>query len=317
MYNKLKIEPLQNSTMKIAFKMVVLMAAAIAFTSCVGKKKYVDLQSQLTQSQSSLESCGDDLLKYKQDLTKAENDLSNEIASASNTAKLREEQMKDLRGQITDLQSSRNQQMQQVEGLTVLSKAAADNIDKTLVQLASRDEYINNLRSAKNKADSMNLALAINLTQSLDVDINDEDVDIRVDKTVVMINLSDKMLYRSGSSRLTARANDVLGKIAKIIKARPELEVMVEGYTDDQSISTDCIQDNWDLSVKRATSVVRVLQENFEVDPNKLIAAGRGEYNAKADNQTMEGRSLNRRTRIILMPKIEQFYDLLDPEKGK
>ncbi|AWW00302.1 OmpA/MotB family protein [Arcticibacterium luteifluviistationis] len=300
--------------MKLTTRIAVILMASAAFTSCVSKKKFTGLQSQLAQSQSSLESCSDDLLKYKQDLTKAENDLANERASASNTSKLREEQIADLRGQVSDLQSARNQQMQQVEGLTVLSKAAADNIDKTLVQLAQRDEYINLLRNAKSKADSMNLALAVNLTKSLDIDIEDEDVEIKVDRTVVMINLSDKMLYRSGSSRITAKANDVLGKIAKIIKSRPELDVMVEGYTDDQSINTDCIQDNWDLSVKRATSVVRVLQKNFGVDPDKLIAAGRGEYNAIATNETREGRSTNRRTRIILMPKVEQFYDLLNPD---
>jgi chemotaxis protein MotB len=300
--------------MNIASKIGLVFAAAIVFSSCVGKKKFVDLQSQLTQSQTSLESCSDDLLKYKQDLTKAENDLANERSNASNTSKLREEQMADLRGQISDLQSARNQQMQQVEGLTVLSQAANDNIDKTLAQLEQRDKYINLLRAAKTKTDSINLALAVNLTNSLDIDIEDEDVEIKVDRTVVMINLSDKMLYRSGSSRITAKANDVLGKIAKIIKARPDLEVMVEGYTDDQAINTDCISDNWDLSVKRATSVVRVLQENFGIDPNKLIAAGRGEYNAITSNETKEGRAVNRRTRIILMPKLEQFYDLLNPD---
>jgi chemotaxis protein MotB len=136
-----------------------------------------------------------------------------------------------------------------------------------------------------------------------------------VDKTVVFINLSDKMLYESGSSKITSRANEVLSKIAQIVKSRPELDVMVEGYTDNVPIKNDCVQDNWDLSVKRATSVVRALQENFNVDPNRLIAAGRGEYNTLASNDTSEGRSMNRRTRIIILPKLNQFYDLLNPEK--
>ncbi|MGR3810117.1 OmpA family protein [Jiulongibacter sp. NS-SX5] len=303
--------------MKLTTKVALVLAATIAFSSCVSKKKYVDLESQLATAQASLNTCSDDLLKTKQDLTKAENDLANAKASAENTARLREEQIADLRGQVADLQKLRDQQMEQVEGLTVLSKTANDNIDKTLSQLQERDQYIRLLQAAKTKADSINLALAVNLTNSLDVDIEDEDVEIKVDKTVVMINLSDKMLYRSGSARITARANDVLGKIAKIIKARPDLEVMVEGHTDSKSISTDCIQDNWDLSVKRATSVVRVLEENFDVPSSKLIAAGRGEAMPIASNETTEGRSTNRRTRIILMPKIEQFYDLLDPEKAK
>lgn len=303
--------------MKLTTKVALVLAATIAFSSCVSKKKYTELESQLATAQSSLNTCSDDLLKTKQDLTKAENDLANARSSAENTARLREEQIADLRGQVADLQKLRDQQMEQVEGLTVLSKTANDNIDKTLSQLQERDQYIRLLQAAKTKTDSINLALAVNLTNSLDVDIEDEDVEIKVDKTVVMINLSDKMLYRSGSARITARANDVLGKIAKIIKSRPDLEVMVEGHTDDKSINTDCIQDNWDLSVKRATSVVRVLEENFDVPSEKLIAAGRGETIPVASNETAEGRSTNRRTRIILMPKLEQFYDLLDPDQAK
>src|SRR5690606_16255771 len=129
-----------------------------------------------------------------------------------------------------------------------------------------------------------------------------------------MINLSDKMLFQSGSSNLTGRAKEVLSKIAAIVDSRPDFEVMVEGYTDSRPINTDCISDNWDLSVKRATSVIRVLQRDYKIDPNRLIAAGRGEYNALATNETAEGRSKNRRTRIIIMPKIDQFYDLLNPE---
>jgi chemotaxis protein MotB len=169
------------------------------------------------------------------------------------------------------------------------------------------------LQAARTKADSINLALAVNLKSVLNDGLNDQDVEVSVDKTVVMINLSDKMLYQSGSANLTSRANEVLGKIAKIIEARPDFEVMVEGYTDNVPISNSCITDNWDLSVKRATSVVRTLQKNFKIDPNRLIAAGRGEYNALASNDTADGRSTNRRTRIIILPKLDQFYDLLGP----
>ena len=303
--------------MKVNRILVMFVGISVLFTSCVSKKKFVDIQSQLAQSQSSLEKCSDDLLTTKQDLSKAENDLLNERAAASNTEKLRQEQIADLRKQISDLQSQRKEQNIQVEGLTVLSKAANDNITKTLSQLKERDQYIQLLQRAKTKADSMNLALAVNLKNSIGIDLNDSDVDVKVDKTVVMINLSDAMLYRSGSYRLTARANDVLGKIAKIIKSRPELEVMIEGYTDNTPYKSGDLEDNWDLSVKRSTSVVRVLQQNFEVDPNRLIAAGRGEWNAIATNDNSDGRSLNRRTRIILLPKLDQFYDLLDPDKAK
>jgi chemotaxis protein MotB len=130
-----------------------------------------------------------------------------------------------------------------------------------------------------------------------------------------MVNLTEKMLFSSGSSKLSPKANAILEKIAQLVKSRPELEVIVEGYTDNVAIKTGGIKDNWDLSVKRATSVVRVLQETFHIDPNKLIAAGRGQYNPLTSNDTFEGRAANRRTRIILMPKVNQFYDLLDPDK--
>ena len=121
------------------------------------------------------------------------------------------------------------------------------------------------------------------------------------------------MLYYTGSSNITPRAKEILGKISKIIESRPNLEVMVEGYTDNVPMRNSCIEDNWDLSVKRATSVVRTLQKDYAIDPNRLIAAGRGEYNTLADNSTADGRAMNRRTRIIILPKLDQFYDLLDP----
>jgi len=158
------------------------------------------------------------------------------------------------------------------------------------------------------------MALSVNLKRVLREGIEDEDIEIKVDKTVVFVNLSDKMLYESGSANITKRASEVLGKIAQIVQSRPELEVMVEGYTDNVPISNECMSDNWDLSVKRATSVVRVLQQNYGVDPNRLIAAGRGEWNTLATNETAQGRAINRRTRIIIMPKLNQFYDLLDPK---
>ena len=183
--------------------------------------------------------------------------------------------------------------------------------------MANKDRYIYLLMAARSKTDSINLALAMNLTSVLRNGIEDKDVEIKVDKTVVFINISDKMLFNSGSHKISPKANAVLEKIASIIKSRPELEVMIEGYTDDVAIKTNCMDDNWDLSAKRATSVVRVMQKDFNIDPNKLIAAGRGQYNILASNNTGEGRSKNRRTRIILMPKLDQFYDLLNPDKAK
>lgn len=296
--------------MGITKKLIYTLLVGLAFTSCVSKKKFTSLQQELASTKADLERRGELVNDFKNKLVACEQERDR---AASNSTQ-KDNQISDLRTQIEDLRKVRDNQMQQVGGLTVLNQSANENINKTLAQLEKKDKYINLLQAAKSKADSMNLALAVNLKAALKDGLDDTDVDVKVDKTVVMINLSDKMLFTSGSYKISPRAYSVLEKVAAIIQSRPDLEVMVEGYTDNVSINTACIEDNWDLSVKRSTSVVRTLQTRFGVDPNKIIAAGRGEYNTLTTNSTPEGRSTNRRTRIILMPKLDQFYDLLNPD---
>lgn len=289
----------------------------VLMTSCVSNKTLESLQSEYDLANQELGKCGEDLNKYMDLVTKCEQEkegLKGDLRTANSTISLKDEQINDLKAQIADLRELRDKQVEQVGDLTILSQSANENIKETLSQLERKDQYLNLLQAAKTKADSINLALAVNLKNVLSDGIADEDVQIEVDKTVVFINLSDKMLYNSGSADLTPRANDVLGKIAQIVESRPDFEVMVEGYTDNQPISRACYKDNWDLSVMRSTSVVRVLQDTYNIDPNRLIAAGRGEYNALASNDTLEGRQTNRRTRIIILPKLDQFYDLLNPD---
>jgi chemotaxis protein MotB len=297
-------------------KSLSLLFACLLAVSCVSKKKFTGLQTDLDVANKQLAECGVSLNEYMNKLRTCENEKSQlraDLQSAQSTIKLREEQMADLRVQLDDLKLQRDKQLTQVEGLTTLSQSATDNIRETLAQLEKKDKYIHMLQLAKTRADSINLALAVNLKSVLAEGLDDTDVEVKVDKTVVFVNLSDKMMFQSGSYNLTPRAQEVLGKIAKIVESRPDLEVMVEGYTDNVPIKNNCIDDNWDLSVKRATSVVRTLQNNFKIDPNRLIAAGRGEYNTLATNTTAEGRATNRRTRIIILPKLDQFYDLLNP----
>jgi chemotaxis protein MotB len=293
--------------MKSKSLLMLIVLIAFGMSSCVSTKKYTSMQRSLEQDLAStnglLKDCNDDLNEYIK-----------KLSLSSTTLTLREEQLGDLRAQLADVKAQRDKQVTQVGDLAVLSQSASDNIKETLNQLQQKDNYIHLLHAAKSKADSINLALAVNLKGVLQEGINDQDVEIKVDKTVVYINLSDKMLYESGSFKLTKRAHEVLGKIALIVESRPEFEVMVEGYTDNVPIKTSCMEDNWDLSVKRATSVVRVLQEDYNIDPNRLVAAGRGEYNALASNETADGKAKNRRTRIIILPKLNQFYDLLDPK---
>jgi chemotaxis protein MotB len=296
--------------MGISKKLIYTLLVGLAFTSCVSKKKFASLQSELASTKADLERRGELVNDFKNKLVACEQERDR--VATTNSAK--DNQISDLKSQIEDLRRVRDTQMERVGDLTVLNRSANENINKTLAQLEKKDKYISLLQAAKSKADSLNLALAVNLKSALKDGLDDTDVDVKVDKTVVMVNLSDKMLFTSGSYKISPRAYSVLEKVAAIIKSRPDLEVMVEGYTDNVSINTACIEDNWDLSVKRSTSVVRTLQTKFGVDPNKIIAAGRGEYNTLTSNSTAEGRAINRRTRIILMPKLDQFYDLLNPD---
>jgi len=306
--------------MKTSIKIFLFIGFGIFMTSCISKKKMLALQSEYDVANQQLGECGESLNEYMARLSacKQENEkLKGQVQTSKSNLQLREEQISDLKEQINDVRVLRDKQLSQVDDLTTLSQSASANIKETLQQLEKKDKYINLLQAAKTRADSINLALAVNLKGVLKSGIEDNDVEVKVDKTVVFVNLSDKMLFTSGSSNLTPRANEVLGKIAKIVESRPDLEVMVEGYTDSQPIKNSCIQDNWDLSVKRSTSVVRVLQTNYGIDPNRLIAAGRGEYNALESNETAQGRAINRRTRIIILPKLDQFYDLLNPNMVK
>jgi len=291
----------------------VAAIVALTFSSCVvSKKKYTSLQTELENSKKQHD---ESLAK----LTNCENDrirLDRELTVAGSSIITKTDQINDLKAQLEDCKAVRDKQLTQVGDLTVITQAANDNIKETLSQLDQKDKYIRLLQAAKSKADSINLALAVNLKGVLKEGLDDQDIEVKVDKTVVMVNLSDKMLFKSGSAELTGKSSDVLAKIAKIIESRPDLEVMIEGYTDNDPIKNSCMKDNWDLSVKRATSVARALQKEFNINPNRLIAAGRGEYNALVPNDSVENKAINRRTRIIIMPKLDQFYDLLDPEKA-
>lgn len=282
--------------MKTITQLAAVALASIVLSSCAAKKELAAVKLDL---------------KEKDKMVK---DLRVNLQEANTTIDFKNQEIGSLQKQLADCKEQRDKQLTQVGDLTVLSKSANENIGETLKQLRTKDKYIHMLQSARSKADSINLALAVNLKGVLKQGLSDKDITIEVDKTVVMINLSDSMLYKTGQYTLTERAGEVLAKIAKVVESRPELEVMVEGYTDNVPIKNACIEDNWDLSVKRATSVVRALQEDYNVNPNRLIAAGRGEFNKLASNTSAQGRSINRRTRIVLMPKLKQFYDLLDPD---
>ncbi len=277
--------------------LVVAILSSVLFTSCVSQKKYTELDNKYKQTSQELVDTKANLMKCLVDREKSEFKVST------------------LEARIADLQKDKATSVQQVGDLTVLTKAASDNIKETLAQLAKKDEYIKHVRKAMNARDSLNLALAVTLKRVLKDGLDDQDIEVNVEKTVVYISIADKLLFKSGSHVVSDRAKSVLGKVAQVIGTRPEVEVMVEGYTDTNPISTDCINDNWDLSVKRATSVVRVLQNDHKIDPKRLIAAGRSEFLPLDTNKTPEGRSKNRRTRIVLLPKLDQFFKILEEKQ--
>lgn len=223
----------------------------------------------------------------------------------------KDEQIDQLESQLEHLQFTNSSLLDRMSDLSVVNKAGAESIQKSLESINKQYSFIQDLTSKIQTKDSLNLALVMNLKRSL-ADINDDDIQIEVQGSIVKVSISDKLLFRSGSSMITGQAQIVLEKLATVLNDHDDLEVLVEGHTDNVPISNECVVDNWDLSVKRATSVVRVLSDDYFVNPERLTAAGRSEFLPKDDNTTAEGRAINRRTEILITPKLDQFFKLLE-----
>lgn len=234
-----------------------------------------------------------------------------ENAKCQAASKADQDKLKMLEAQLADSKANSSQVLDQLKDLSVISNSQAESIKKSLDNIGVKDAYIKDLQTAMNRKDSMNMALVINLKSAIG-NLADNDVNVKVDKGVVYVDISDKMLFKSGSYDITDRASEVLGKVAKVINSQPDIEFMVEGHTDNKPYNGSVLIDNWDLSVKRATSVVRVLQNKYRVDPARITAAGRAEYKPIASNDTKEGNATNRRTRIVILPQLDQFFKLLE-----
>ena len=273
-------------------KVAVIALFGVLITSCVSQKKYTELE-ELQQNTKSL-----------LDATTVKLNSCNEEKEAA------EASLASLREQNKFLQANNQDLINNIGNLTTLSKKGAENLEKSLESMQEKDLRIRTMQEAMTKKDSVTLALVTSLKGVLG-NMSDEDIQINVEKGVVYVSISDKLLFRSGSHTVTKRAKEVLGKVAKVVNDKPELEFIVEGHTDNVPIKLDDISDNWDLSVKRATAVIRILQNDFDVAPERMTAAGRSYYMPVADNDTAANRAKNRRTRIVVLPKIDQFYDLI------
>jgi len=233
------------------------------------------------------------------------------VKRLENELKLKDKQIGQLEEQVNNLQYTNSSLLDRMSDLSIVNKAGAESIQQSLQNINKQYDFIQDLTTKVQAKDSLNLALVMNLKRSLS-DINDRDIQVEVKGGVVYVSISDRLLFGSGSSTVTPEAEKVLGKVAMVINDHSDLQVMVEGHTDDVPIENSCVKDNWDLSVRRATSVVRILQEEHYVAPERLVASGRSEYIPKAENDTESGRSLNRRTEIVITPRMDQFFELLE-----
>lgn len=276
-------------------KVFLFLSAALLLASCASTKELEAIKAKHEQTK-------EELLAVKANLTKClvEKETCQEKAFS-------------LESRVTELKKDKENTLQQVENLTVLTQGANDNIKETLSQLSKKDKYINKIREAASKKDSLNLVVAFHLKKELQDGIDDEDIEVNVEKTVVFISISDKLLFKSGSYTINDKASKVLEKVATVVNGQPQMDVMVEGHTDNTPVATgSALKDNWGLSVLRSTAIVRELQGKYNVAPERLIAAGRSSYVPLVENNTPENKAKNRRTKIIILPRLNQFFDLLD-----
>lgn len=270
--------------------LIVAILGPGLFLSCVSKKKYVALEEQLSNTQSTLQKTAVE----KQELEERFARIEARVA--------------EYNAKISSLQET-NDAKYELNDIALMNQKTKENMRNTLAQV---DPAL--LEGAITLEDSINVAVSYNLKKSITEDENSEDIQIDIDKTVVMISISDKLLFNTGSYRVSTKADPLLQKLAEVINSEPSLEVMVEGHTDSRSIKTEVLEDNWDLSVKRATSIVRILENKYGVDSARLIAAGRGSSIPLVANDSKDNMAKNRRTRIVLIPDLDKFFALLDSE---
>jgi chemotaxis protein MotB len=279
---------------------ISLLAIPVVLFSCVSSKKFKASEAryaELSGKYSTLES-------QLQDCQRSLRDSTNAYQHRKQTTEEK----------IASVQENNSVLLNQLKDLSVISSSQAESIKKSLDNIGAKDAYIQDLQSAIARKDSLNMQLVMNLKGAIG-NMDDQDINIKVDKGVVYIDISDKMLFESGSYDITARAKEVLGKVAKVLNAQPQIEFMVEGHTDTNPYKKGVLLDNWDLSVKRATAVTRILQNDYGIAPARITAAGRSEYVPVASNDTPEGRAANRRTRIIILPQLDQFFKLLEKKQ--
>ncbi len=279
------------------FKHVVLFAVAgLCMVSCVSSKKLKEEKAKNAKLDSA----------YSQE--------KKWYADCMDSSRLYHAMIGVLRDRLNDQKATNEQMVNHMKDLSVLSGSQSESINKFLETMGAKDAYIKDMQAALARKDSMNMALMMNLKGAIG-NMDDKDINIKIDKGVVYVDISDKMLFKSGKYEVNTKAKEVLGKVAKVLLAHPEIDFMVEGHTDSIAFKEGLLVDNWDLSAKRATSVIRILQKEYGIPAGRMTAAGRGQYKPLMSNDTEEGRAANRRTRIVILPALDQFFDLMEKPK--
>ena len=304
--------------------LLYVVCGTLLLSSCVAKKEFLAMQAsrdtlaqEIERQKANLENCAREKATVQSELGAVQGNLrgkENELLTCNTMLENERNKNAMLEQQLEYFKTNNANLLDRLADLSVVSKTGAESIKKSLEAINEQSKYIKDLTGAIQRKDSLALNLVMNLKRSL-ADVNDEDVTVEVRKGVVYISLSDRMLFKSGSAEIQPQAETVLNKIAKVVNDYKELEILVEGHTDNVPISNTCMSDNWDLSVKRATSVVRTLQKKYGVQPQRMTAGGRSEYVPKATNASDEGRRSNRRTEIVILPDLDQFFQLLEPQK--
>ena len=280
----------------IRFRFLTLAALSLILASCGSSKKLAEASNKYNRLDST----------YRL--------LQTDLASSKDSMSKYKSYSRHLEDQLKQQRSSNDQMVNQLKDLSVISGSQAESIKKSLDNIGSKDAYIQNLQSAISRKDSLTMNLVMNLKGAIG-NLDDKDINIKVDKGVVYIDISDKLLFTTGKYEVTTSAKEVLGKVAKVLLRQPDIEFLVEGHTDNVPYQQGVLLDNWDLSVKRATAVVRILQNEYNIPPVRMTAAGRGEYVPVGGNDSEAGKSANRRTRIVILPQLDQFFKLLETPK--
>ncbi len=283
--------------------LVLTAISIIGLSSCVSMKKYKRATAETERSQ-----------KNYSELQNKYNELQLQLARCNERDSSEKKLILSMENEAKNYKESNSQMLGQLKDLSVLSAQQAESINKSLSNIGVKDAYIKNLQAALNRKDSLNLALVINLKGAIG-NLDDKDVNIKVDKGVVYVDISDKLLFSSGKYTVSPKAQEVLGKVAKVLESQPDVEFLVEGHTDNVPYHEGVLQDNWDLSVKRATAVVRILQNKYHLNPARMTAGGRSEYVPVDSNDSKDGRAENRRTRIVIIPQLDQFFKILEKPK--